>query len=203
MFLNSFKWALVFNLGWLGWLMSPIALAQTPPEQAELLGIKLTEADMKSVRAHLNNLGGFKQDRATADHHNMDKFFAYSNLRDSYYVQFRYDANGKVVSAKRLLRRSGNHFNNDYRDVETQQVARQLIETYGQPNQVIRKSLNGLPSYASFVWQDDEVRITVDRVGSDRYAPIFIEYEISTDPYVAKQENEDDAENANPLNNAL
>ena len=203
MFLNSFKWALVFSLGWLGWLMSPIALAQTAPEQAELLGIKLTEADMKSVRAHLNNLGGFKQDRATADHHNMDKFFAYSNLRDSYYVQFRYDANGKVVSAKRLLRRSGNHFNNDYRDVETQQVARQLIETYGQPNQVIRKSLNGLPSYASFVWQDDEVRITVDRVGSDRYAPIFIEYEVSTDPFVAKQENEDDAENENPLNNAL
>lgn len=203
MLLNSFKWALVLNLGWLGWLTTPIALAQTPPEQAELLGIKLTEADMKSVRAHLNNLGGFKQDRATADHHNMDKFFAYSNLRDSYYVQFRYDANGKVVSAKRLLRRSGNHFNNDYRDVETQQVARQLIETYGQPNQVIRKSLNGLPSYASFVWQDDEVRITVDRVGSDRYAPIFIEYEVSTDPFVAKQENEDDAENANPLNNAL
>lgn len=202
MLLNSFKWALVLNLGWLGWLTTPIALAQTPPEQAELLGIKLTEADMKSVRAHLRDLGGFKQDRATADHRNMDKFFAYSNLRDSYYVQFRYDANGKVVSAKRLLRRSGNHFNNDYRDVETQQVARQLIETYGQPNQVIRKSLNGLPSYASFVWQDDEVRITVDRVGSDRYAPIFIEYEISTDPYVARQE-ENDAENANPLNNAL
>lgn len=203
MFLNSFKWALVFILGWLGLLTTPITLAQTPPEQAELLGIKLTEADMKSVRAHLRDLGGFKQDRATADHHNMDKFFAYSNLRDSYYVQFRYDANGKVVSAKRLLRRSGNHFNNDYRDVETQQVARQLIETYGQPNQVIRKSLNGLPSYASFVWQDEEVRITVDRVGSDRYAPIFIEYEVSTDPYVAKRENEDDAENANPLNNAL
>lgn len=200
MFSNLLKWAVVSSLVSLSLLAMPPALAQTPPEQAELLGIKLTEADMKSVRAHLRNLGGFKQDRATADHRNMDKFFAYSNLRDSYYVQFRYDANGKVVSAKRLLRRSGTHFNNDYRDVETQQVARQLIQTYGQPNQIIRKSLNGLPSYASFVWQDDEVRITVDRVGSDRYAPIFIEYEVATDPYVAKQE---DDENQNPINNAL
>lgn len=200
MFSNLLKRAVVSSLVSLSLLAMPPALAQTPPEQAELLGIKLTEADMKSVRAHLRNLGGFKQDRATADHRNMDKFFAYSNLRDSYYVQFRYDANGKVVSAKRLLRRSGTHFNNDYRDVETQQVARQLIQTYGQPNQVIRKSLNGLPSYASFVWQDDEVRITVDRVGSDRYAPIFIEYEVATDPYVAKQE---DDENQNPINNAL
>lgn len=200
MFSTPFKLALVSSFVTLSLLAMPPALAQTPPEQAELLGLKLTEANMESVRAHLRNLGGFKQDRATADHRNMDKFFAYSNLRDSYYVQFRYDANGKVVSAKRLFRRSGTHFNNDYRDVETQQVARQLIQTYGQPNQVIRKSLNGLPSYASFVWQDDEVRITVDRVGSDSYAPIFIEYEVSTDPYVAKQE---DDENENPINNAL
>ncbi|MBE0493200.1 MAG: hypothetical protein IBX48_02565 [Thiomicrospira sp.] len=200
MFLNPLKWVMISSLVSISFLSTPYALAQTPPQQAELLGIKLTEADMQSVRTHLANLGGFKQDRATADHRNMDKFFAYSNLRDSYYVQFRYDANGKVVSAKRLLRRSGTHFNNDYRDVETQQVARQLIQTYGQPNQVIRKSLNGLPSYASFVWQDDQVRITVDRVGSDRYAPIFIEYEVTTDPYVAKQEEN---ENQNPINNVL
>lgn len=200
MFLNRLKWAFAFKLLSLGLFTLPVVgLAQTPPEQAQLLGIKLTEADMNSVRAHLRNLGGFKQDRATADHRNMDKFFAYSNLRDSYYVQFRYDANGKVVSAKRLLRRSGTHFNNDYRDLETQQVARELIEVYGQPNQVIRKSLNGLPSYASFVWQDDEMRITIDRVGSDRYAPIFIEYEVNTDPYIAKQEDPDNP----PLNNAL
>ncbi|HEY9018982.1 hypothetical protein [Thiomicrospira sp.] len=200
MFLNRLKWAFAFKLLSLGLFTLPVvALAQTPPQQAELLGIKLTEADMNSVRVHLRNLGGFKQDRATADHRNMDKFFAYSNLRDSYYVQFRYDANGKVVSAKRLLRRSGTHFNNDYRDLETQQVARQLIEVYGQPNQVIRKSLNGLPSYASFVWQDDAMRITIDRVGSDRYAPIFIEYEVNTDPYIAKQEDSDNT----PLNNAF
>lgn len=198
MFLNPFKFALVSSFMTFSLLAMPPALAQTPPQQAELLGIKLTEADMKSVRTHLANLGGFKQDRASADHRNMDKFFAYSNLRDSYYVQFRYDANGKVVSAKRLLRRSGTHFNNDYRDLETQQVARHLIQTYGQPNQVMRKSLNGLPSYASFVWQDEDVRITVDRVGSDRYAPIFIEYEVTTDPYVAKQED-----NENSMNNAF
>lgn len=200
MFFKPYISALASSLIYLSLFTVPFASAQTAPEQAELLGIKLTEADKSSVRAHLNDLGGFKQDRATADHRNMDKFFAYSNLRDSYYVLFRYDANGKVVSAKRLLRRSGTHFNNDYRDLETQQVARQLIQTYGQPNQVIRKSFNGLPSYASFVWQDETIKITLDRVGSDRYAPIFIEYEVNTDPYVAKQQEED---NPTALNNLL
>lgn len=156
------------------------------PSQAKLLGIKLIEADMDAVRVHIKDIGGFKQDRATLKHNNMDKFFAYSHLRDSYYVEFQYDPNGKVVAAKRLFRRSAKHFNNEYRDLQTEDVARQLIQVYGQPQQVIRKSRDGLHRYASYIWRDQDMTITLDRVGSDTMAPIFLRYELQTDRYVAK-----------------
>ncbi len=170
-------------------LLSVNLQAQTQivePSQAKLLGIKLIEADMDAVRVHIKDIGGFKQDRATLKHSNMDKFFAYSHLRDSYYVEFQYDPNGKVVAAKRLFRRSAKHFNNEYRDLQTEDVARQLIQVYGQPQQVIRKSRDGLHRYASYIWRDQDMTITLDRVGSDTMAPIFLRYELQTDRYVAK-----------------
>lgn len=170
-------------------MLSVNSLAQnqiTEPSQASLLGIKLIEADMDAVRKHLKDIGGFQQDRATVKHRNMDKFFAYSNLRDSYYVEFQYDPNGKVVSAKRLFRKSGKHFNNEYRDLQTEDIARQLIQTYGQPHQVTRKSRDGSHRYAAYTWRDDNMTITLDRVGSDSMAPIFLRYDVQTDRYVAK-----------------
>jgi hypothetical protein len=156
------------------------------PQQATLLGIKLLEADMDKVRKHLTDLGGFQQERATLNHRNLDKFFTRSNLRDSYYVEFRYDANGKLISAKRLLRRSGLKYRNDYADLQTEDVARDLVKTFGQPHAVERKSRNGAPTYPAYTWQDDQLIIRIDRVGSDRYAPIFISYELQRDPFVEK-----------------
>lgn len=170
----------------LGTLQSTVAAQAIAPQQASILGIKLIEADMDKVRQHLTDLGGFQQERATVNHRNLDKFFTRSTLRDSYYVEFRYDANGKVLSAKRLLRRSGLKYNNDYADLQTEDVARDLVKTFGQPHSVVRKSRQGAPTYAAYTWQDEQLVIRVDRVGSDRYAPIFISYEVQRDPYVEK-----------------
>ncbi len=156
------------------------------PQEARLLGIKLLEADMDKVREQLSNLGGFQQERATLNHRNLDKFFTRSNLRDSYYVEFRYDANGKVISAKRLLRRSGLKYRNDYADLQTEDVARDLVKTFGQPHAVERKSRDGAPTYPAYIWRDEQLVIRIDRVGSDRYAPIFISYELQRDPFVEK-----------------
>ena len=166
------------------------SLAQVEPSQAKLLGLVVTEADMDKVRRQLNNLGGFKQDRATVKHRNIDKFFTYSNLRDSYYIEFRYDANGKVVSAKRLYRPSGERLINEYRDLDTRDIARQMIQTLGQPNRIETKARLGLPGYPSYIWQDEQITIRIDRVGSDRYAPIFVEYLVNTDPFVEKTVDE-------------
>ncbi|MDY0137895.1 MAG: hypothetical protein RBS36_12065 [Thiomicrospira sp.] len=156
------------------------------PQEARLLGIKLLEADMDKVREQLSNLGGFQQERATLNHRNLDKFFTRSNLRDSYYVEFRYDANGKVISAKRLLRRSGLKYRNDYADLQTEDVARDLVKTFGQPHAVERKSRDGAPTYPAYIWRDEQLVIRIDRVGSDRYGPIFISYELQRDPFVEK-----------------
>lgn len=157
------------------------------PSKATLLGLVVSEVDMDQVRIHLNQLGGFKQDKATVNHRNLDKFFTYSNQRDSYYIEFRYDANGKVVSAKRLYRPSGVRLIHEYRDLETQDLARQFIKTLGQPHQVIRKTRMGLNSYPAYIWQDEQVTIRLDRKGSDRYAPIFLEYTVNRDPFAAKE----------------
>lgn len=171
------------------------AWAQVPPSQAKLVGLVVTEADMDKVRRHLNELGGFQQDRATVKHRNVDKFFTNSNLRDSYYIEFRYDANGKVVSAKRLYRPSAARLINEYRDLETQDIAREMIQSLGQPSRVQRKVRSGLPGYPAFFWQDEQITIQIDREGSDRYGPIFVEYRVNTDPFVAKEQQQNQAVN--------
>lgn len=178
-------------------LLSLPLQAQEPiaPQQAKLVGINLMQADKQTVRQHLRAIGGFQQERATFDHPNLDKFFPVSNLRDSYYIEFRYDANGQVVSAKRLYRRSALRVNNDYRDLSTEDIARQLIPIYGQPDQVQRKVSDGFASYPSFVWRDNEMTIRIDRKGSDRYSPVFIEYQLARDPFVEKEEPDNLAQN--------
>lgn len=167
--------------------MFNLAQAQQP-EPVTLVGIDLLSADQTSVRTHLRQIGGFQQQRATFSHPNVDKFFPVSNLRDSYYIEFRYDANGQIVSAKRLYRRSGLRLINEYRDLTTQDLARLLANELGQPPQVRRKQHEGNPSYPSYIWQKDEITITLEHQGNNSMHPIFVEYTLARDPFVAKIE---------------
>lgn len=175
-----------------------IAMVCAPTLKAEIeaqtlsdvtfLGLNLFEADKSSVRKHLNHLGGFRQERATFSHPNLDKFFPVSQLKDSYYVEFRYDANGQIVSVKRLFRRNGVHLVNQYRDLTTQDIARLMINDLGQPQQTARKVNEGGLSYPSYTWQTDQLTIRVDHLGSNSLQPIFIHYQLMRDPFVEKRE---------------
>jgi len=162
------------------------AQAEQTPDQVTLLGINLLSADQTLVRKHLREVGGFRQERATFSHPNVDKFFPVSNLRDSYYIEFRYDANGQIVSAKRLYRRSGRHSINEFRDLTTQDLARKLASELGQAPQVSRKQREGNASYPTYSWQTTDLSIKIDHQASNPLQPIFVEYTLARDPFVAK-----------------
>ncbi len=147
-------------------------------KEAEFLGLKLVDANINSVRAHLWDIGGFMQAKSTIRQRNIDKFYPWSTIRDSYYVSFQYNHAGNVVSVVRLFRPYSTEQANKYTQISTKDVALQLIEQLGKPSHVQRKGWGGTPSYTSYIWQDDEMKITVDREGSEYLGNVFIKYEI-------------------------
>jgi hypothetical protein len=170
-------------------ISSPVSALQAANlEQVKLVGIDLFSANQAQVQKHMRQIAGFRQERATFIHTNVDKFFPVSNLRDSYYLEFRYDANGQIVSAKRLYRRSGVHLINEYRDLTTQDLARILSAELGQAPKVLRKQRQGGLSYPSYIWETEDITIKIDHRGSSPFEPIFVEYKLARDPFVAKIE---------------
>jgi len=149
-------------------------------KDTEFLGLKLIEANLNSVRSHLWDVGGFLQAPTTVKQRNIDKFFPWTTIRDSYYVLFQYNHAGNVVSVKRLYRPYSIRNNNKRSAIKTQDVARQMIAELGQPTSTQRKGWGGSLSYPSYTWQDESIEITIDREGSEALGNVFIEYTIKT-----------------------
>lgn len=155
-----------------------------PVSEIKLLGINLLEANLTSIRQHLNNLGGFLQAKSTIKQTNTDKFFPWSNNRDSYYFQFRYNHAGKVTSVKRLYRPYSILQSNRRSAIQTKDIALELTKRLGQPTSIIRKGWGGTQNYTSYTWQDDKMTIKVDREGSELLGNVFVEYTVTVhDPY--------------------
>jgi hypothetical protein len=158
--------------------------APIPLKEVTVMGVKLTEATLDSVRQQLWNIGGFSQAKSTFRQGNIDKFFAWSRMRDSYYLTFRYNNLGQVVSAKRLYRYYSVLNANQHKPISTKTVALSLIKKLGQPTSTQHKSGGGFPSYPSYRWDSDEISIIIDREGSEMLGKVFIEYTLNqVDPY--------------------
>lgn len=147
--------------------------------EAEFLGLKLLEADINSVRSHLWDIGGFLQAESTMRQRNIDKFYPWSTIRDSYHITFEYNHAGKVVSVTRLYRPYSTEANNSRDAISTREVALNMIESLGQPTNIQRKSWGGMPSYLSYIWKDDNLTITIDREGSEYLGNVFIKYTVN------------------------
>ncbi len=147
-----------------------------PISQVEFLGLELITANLDTVRRHLWDIGGFMQARINVRQRNLDKFFAWSNIRDSYYVQFRYNNSGKVTSVKRLYRPYSQQSEHPYNEIQTRDIALKLIQKVGQPTSIIKKGWGGGQKYPAYTWQDDKVTIKIDREGSTTLGNVFIEY---------------------------
>lgn len=149
-----------------------------------VVGIKPASADLPQVREHLWSIGGFKQAGSTIRQGNIDKFFTWSRIRDSYYLEFRYNHAGDVTSVKRLYRPYSTEHSNRRTPISTKEVALKLIDQAGQPNRMQRKGWGGTLSYSSYEWEDDNMKIVVDREGSEKLGNVYIEYTVKTaSPY--------------------
>lgn len=155
-----------------------------PISQIEFLGLELITANLETVRTHFWQIGGLLQAKSTLRQRNLDKFFAHSNMQDSYYVQFRYNNAGKVTSVRRLYRPYSQQSVHPNNEIQTRDIALQLIQKVGQPNSMIKKGWGGGQKYPAYTWQDDKMTIKVDREGSTSLGNVFIEYTIDiNDPF--------------------
>ncbi|MBN2865552.1 MAG: hypothetical protein JXK16_06040 [Thiotrichales bacterium] len=153
-----------------------------------VLGIKPAEFNIPKIREHLWNIGGFMQARSTIKQRNIDKFFAWSRIRDSYYLEVRYNHIGNVTSLKRLYRPYSIEQSNKRTAISTKDVALELIGKAGQPSRMVRKGWGGSLTYSSFEWEDDNIKIVVDREGSEKLGNVFVEYIVKNQsPYAIAQ----------------
>lgn len=156
-------------------------------DEITLLGMTLPDNNLNIVRKHLWKIGGFLQAQSTIKQRSVDRFFTWTRIRDSYYVTFRYDSEGNVTSAYRLFRPYSTEFNNQHTAIQTRDVALKIIEQIGKPTLIKRKSWAGSPDYSAYVWQGKQLTVVVDRVGSELYGNVFIEYTVNRDPFLVAE----------------
>jgi len=162
-----------------------------PLKEVEFLGLNLVQANLNTVRSHLWDIGGFLQAKSTVKQRNIDKFFPWSTIRDSYHVTFQYNHAGDVVSVKRVYRPYSLINSNKRSPIDTKDVALKLIADLGQPTQTVRKGWGGGLSYPSYTWQDETMQISIDREGSEKLGNVYIEYVIKTkDRYAVVKDQE-------------
>lgn len=159
--------------------------------EVKFLGLNLAKANLNTVRTHLWDIGGFLQAKSTVKQRNIDKFYPWSSIRDSYHVTFQYNHAGDVVSVKRVYRPYSLVNSNKRTPINTKDVALKLIADLGQPTQTVRKGWGGGLSYPSYIWQDETMQISIDREGSEKLGNVYIEYVIKTnDRYAVIKEQE-------------
>lgn len=158
-------------------------IGTTPIDEVELLGVKLVNQEFRTVRQLLWDLGGFRQAKSTLYQKNVDKFFPISQIRDSYYIEFRYNPQGRVTQVKRMFRYATPSYHNRLHPIRTWEVAEEIVSQIGLPTRIKRKSWGAGPSYNSYIWESEQITVTVDREGSDYYGNIYVEYINKVDPY--------------------
>lgn len=149
-----------------------------PLKEIEFLGLKLVDANLNKVRTHLWDIGGFLQAKSTIKQRNIDKFYPWSTIRDSYHVTFQYNNAGNVVTVKRVYRPYSVLNQNKRTPIETKDIAMVLTQEIGQPKFIKRKGWGGGLSYSSYLWEDDNIEVKIDREGSEKLGNVFIEYTI-------------------------
>jgi len=98
-----------------------------------------------------------------------------------------------VVSVRRVYRPYSIINSNKRSEITTRDVALKLIPELGQPTSTSRKGWGGGGPYQSYIWQDESMKITVDREGSEKLGNIFVEYIIKPHKRYLVIKTEEDA----------
>lgn len=186
-----FKLILLLLIAWQFAIASSVhAATDKPLKDITFLGLKISESKVKEVRNHLWDIGGFLQAKTSVTQHNIDKFFPWSTIRDSYYVLFEYNHAGEITSVKRLFRPYSAEQSNRRTAVTTKEIARKMIPELGKPSAVERKGWGGTMSYHSYAWEDEDMQITIDREGSEKLGNVFIKYKLKKHDRFAVEKDE-------------
>ena len=157
-----------------------------PPSQAALFEHPLQNATQKSINKHFAAIGGFHQSKTSFGKKNYDKYYSHSQLGDSYYLDFRFNSAGQLTKATQLFRPYNDSLvqsvTNDSRALTTKDVALKIMQTFGQPTQVERKGWGGFSTYNAYSWEDDNLKILVDRQGSESLGNVYVQYQIKNIP---------------------
>lgn len=177
-------------IGFVLWPLYAQVYASEPdpiaPKDAQFLGLTVAEMNAKTVRRQLWQIGGLKVSRSTRYQHNIDKFFPRSRLEDSYNLTFYYNDLGDVTRFRRLYRPYSSRADNNGQRLSTRTLAMELAAVFGRAR-IERKGYGGFRPYLSYVWEDDVVKIRVDRLESHSLGDVFVEYRLKqNDPYAVQ-----------------
>lgn len=156
------------------------------PKDIKIFDLPLLTSTQKLVNSHFAAIGGFKQSRTSFGEKHYDKFYSHSQLADSYYLDFRFNNAGQVTSITQLYR-PYNHstihsVDQNSRALTTKRLAQKFVAKLGQPTAMERKGWGGFKPYVAYIWEDDAVKIIIDRQGSESLGKVFMRYEIKNNP---------------------
>ncbi len=156
------------------------------PKDIKIFDLPLLTTTQKQVNKHFATIGGFKQSRTSFGEKHYDKFYSHSQLADSYYLDFRFNNAGQVTRLIRVYR-PYNHSVIDSVDqnsqaLTTKRLAQKFVKILGQPTSMERKGWGGFKPYTAYIWEDDAMKITIDRQGNESLGKVFMRYEIKGIP---------------------
>ncbi len=163
-------------------LLPGLSLAATAVKDVTLLGLKLRTANTNDVHEHFFRLGGFLQARSTVRQFTMDVFYPWSRERQLYRLAFHYDPNGRFQWAEQRFRISPHKqtlTHNRMTPITTDEIARQLVEQLGEPQQKQWRQWGGMPGYYRYEWRDEAMTVVVDHTDGDPLAPVFVLYRLN------------------------
>lgn len=156
------------------------------PKEAKLFDMPLFEATRERVNQHFAKIGGFKQSRASFRKKHYDKFYSISQLADSYYLDFRFNSAEQLTLATQLYRPFNDslvqNIDRNSKMLTTRRLAVKMSEKYGPPTGIIRKGWGGFKTYNAYYWEDEQIKISIDRQGNEALGNVFVQYQMKNIP---------------------
>ena len=106
------------------------------------------------------------------------RFYPRSVLREVYRVDFFYEDYEAFAGLRIVYRPFHADYSNKSQGIDIDAVVKQLSLTLGTPQTRIKRMVSGLPAYNAYQWEDDQVRILVDRESHHPGRPVVLQLNV-------------------------
>lgn len=152
----------------------PLGLMAAPADY-RLYNIPLVNADKTALHQSMIELGGFSLAAHSETFRSYLKYFPLYRGQESYSIEIWFDEQQKFEKLRRIYRTYYEPLNKSLHTLNERQILPLIQEKIGDtPPQVQRKTLGG-KSYNAYIWEDEQVRISLDRLGSDPFGNLVLE----------------------------